>query len=384
MSHSFGSGNSSRNTFLNKKRSSDDIPLDNRYHYSKYSKYDKYNPHPRYNNMNYMHSNFKPPPGNSHYPSRYHGGNYFNSHYRRDFKKPYQKYSSPNPNENIRNLSNCEMSPSPPSLSLKKSEDALSDKYDINPKLSETNRTSMEIKNLNKLVSNITQQNINIEINLHSPSNLKFKDKIEESKIEDEEELPKFKFPKPSEKVNNFEPFNKSLVNIEENPLEHFDLYPKNLLGKIQNKSSDVNSTNKYLNNYKNYLELKPCYLLAKIPNWRLVTNFVSATALNKEKFENFIPLDENKIGDWGLVPGTPALVFEEKYEEITEKLLEPNSGRKRQVDMAIYNMKFILSQYHFDILKIKNKINQNKFKINYLNIKQENKKNAVEQKSIE
>ena len=38
MSHSFWPGNSSHNTFLNKKRQEGDIPMDSR-HYSKYSKY---------------------------------------------------------------------------------------------------------------------------------------------------------------------------------------------------------------------------------------------------------------------------------------------------------------------------------------------------------
>ena len=385
MSHSFGSGNSSRNTFLNKKRLEDDIPMDNRYHYAKYPKYDKYNPHSRYNNMNYIHSNSKPPPGNNYYNNHYHRSSYYNSqkNYRRDFKKPYQKYSSPNPNEGIRNLSNCEMTPSPPSLSLKKSEDAYSTRYDSNPKLNESNRsTSLNIKSLNKLVSNITQQNINIQIKLSSPNQLKYKDKLEESKIEEEEELPMDKIPKP-EKMQNFEPFNRNLVKIESNPLENFDLYPKNLFGKTNSNISSMSSvctSNKNLNNFKNIIQLNSCYLLAKIPNWRLVTNFVPASELNKEKFENLIPLDEKSEGDWGSVKGSPALVFNEKYEEIVDKFLEQNSSKKKQTEMAIYNMKFIISQYHYDILKIKNKLNQNKYKINYLNIKQENSRSAVEQ----
>ncbi len=105
------------------------------------------------------------------------------------------------------------------------------------------------------------------------------------------------------------------------------------------------------------------------------------ASALNKEKLENCLSLDEKNDGDWGLVPGNPALVFDEKYEENVDKFLEQNSSKKKQVEMAIYNFKFIISQYHYDILKIKNKLNQNKFKIDYLNIKQENLRNAVELK---
>ena len=190
--------------------------------------------------------------------------------------------------------------------------------------------------------------------------------------------------PKLSEKKNNFESFNRNLIDLEENPLENFDLYPKNLFVKGKSNLSRVakeSSVSKYINNFKNIIQLNSCYLLAKIPNWRLVTNFVPASALKQEKFENFILLDETTNGDWGLVQEKPALVFCEKYEEIVDKFLEQNKKKNKQVEMAIYNFQFIIAQYHNDILKIKNKINQNKFKINYLNIKQENSRNAIEQK---
>ena len=52
---------------------------------------------------------------------------------------------------------------------------------------------------------------------------------------------------------------------------------------------------------------------------------------------------------------------------------------RKKQVKRDIFNKKYIIAQYHYDILKLKNKIKQNKFKINYLNINQENLKTALE-----
>ena len=148
MSHSVWPGNSSHNTFLNKKRQEGDIPIDNRYHYSKYTKYDKYTTHTRYNNPGYIHS--KPPIGNNYYNSRYHGNNFnhFQKSYRRDFKKPYKKYSLPNPNENIRNLSNCDMPPSPPSLSLKYSDDNTT-------KFSESSN-GISVRNSSKFISNIS------------------------------------------------------------------------------------------------------------------------------------------------------------------------------------------------------------------------------------
>ena len=44
-----------------------------------------------------------------------------------------------------------------------------------------------------------------------------------------DEEIPVFKFPKPSEKLLNYEPFNRNSIKIEENPLENFEIYSKNL-----------------------------------------------------------------------------------------------------------------------------------------------------------
>jgi NifU-like protein involved in Fe-S cluster formation len=225
-------------------------------------------------------------------------------------------------------------------------------------------------------VSNISGQNIDIDIKLNSSN------KIEEAKYEEEEELPSFKFLKPNEKVNNFEqPFNRKLISIEPNPLDSYDLYPENLFGKAKNNLFNGSSSNNYLNNIENNIKLKSCYLLAKIPNWRLVTNFVPASALNKEKFSNILTLDESKDGDWAPGQEKTSLVFNEKYEETVDKFLEQNKSKKKQLNMEFDNMKYIIFQYHYDILKIKNKINQNQFEINCLNVKMDNCKDAIEQK---
>ena len=364
MSHSFWPGNSSHNTFLNKKRQEGDIPMDSRSHYSKYSKYDKYTTHTRYNNPSYI--NPKPPSGNNYYNSRYHANNFYHSQksYRRDFRKPYKKYSLPNPNENIRNLSNCDMPPSPPSLSLKYSDDNTT-------KFSESSN-GISVRNSSKFISNISNKKLNLS------------EKLEEAKNEEEEELPLFKFSNPSENKKDFESFNRSSITLEENPLENFEFYPKNLYEKRKVKDSNAfkdSKDNIYLNNFKNIIQLKSCYLLAKIPNWRLVTNFVPASALKQEKFENFVLSDETKNGDWGNEEEKPPLVFFEKYEEIVDKFLEQNKKNKKQVETSLYNVKFIIAQYHNDIFRIKNQINQNRLKINYLSIKQENYKIAIEQK---
>ena len=92
----------------------------------------------------------------------------------------------------------------------------------------------------------------------------------------------------------------------------------------------------------ENALSIKSCYLLAKIPNWRLVTNFVPASSLTEEKFKNIIPLKEDDDKTEELEPGNDKkkkeslkksyLVYFPKYEEIAEKYLEQNMIKKRQV----------------------------------------------------
>ena len=436
MSHSYGNGNSSGNNYLNKKRLEDDIPIDNRYHYDKYEKFDKYGNHGRYNNMNYIHS--KPPQGNNYYnaASRYRG-NYYNNPKsfhsnsysnklgpKRDYKKPYQKYSSQNANEGIRNLSHCDM-PSPSPLSLKQKPDADSLKSISSSTAGDSKGSSIRsmdsnnginLKDLNKFVSNITnipigrgqpifnQQNINIAIKLTPPSNLKYKDKKNSEYKEEnrkwkkdeeenkEEEIPAFKFPKPSEKLLNFQPFNRNSIKIEEDPLENFEIYPKSLFEfnqhNIQRKINNpkINESPNHI--IENAWSIKSSYLLAKIKNWRLVTNFVPASSLTAEKFKNIIPLDEEEDDD---VPKESEkepenegekkkekekksyLVYSEKYEEIVDKSLEQIMPKKKKVKKDIFNKRYIIAQYNYDILKLKNKLKQNKYIINYLNIKQEN-----------
>ena len=62
---------------------------------------------------------------------------------------------------------------------------------------------------------------------------------------------------------------------------------------------------------------------------------------------------------------------------------MEQLENKKKQVKKDIFNKKYIISQYHYDILKLKNKIKQNIYKINYLNIKQENTRSVIEEKMI-
>jgi hypothetical protein len=329
--------------------------------------------------------------------------------------------------------------PSPPPLSLKQKPESDSLKS-ISSSTAEDSKSSslrnissnngINLKDINKFVSNINgiptgrgqpifnQQNINIAIKLTSPSNLKYKDKKMSDykdenkkwkKEEEDEEIPIFKYPKPPEKLLNYEPFNRNSVKIEENPIDNFEIFPKNLYEtNINNYSRKFNNSTirDSINNdnIENALSMKSCYLLAKIRNWRLVTNFVPASSLTEEKFKN-IPLDEEKEEDEPMKEDTPEksaekkeeehttkkerpkksyLVYSEKFEEIVDKSLEQIMHKKKQVKKDIFNKKYIIAQYNYDILKLKNKLKQNICKVNYLNIKQENLKKVLDENNKE
>lgn len=423
MSHSYGNGNPNGNNYLNRKRPEDDVPS---YYYDKYDKFDKYSNHsnPRYNNsMNYNYS--KPPPKMNNYysnNSRYYGGYYnrpkpfYNNGYsnglsqKRDYRKPYQKISAPGSTEGIRNLSHCDMPSSSP-LSLRKNTESLklteasSSEINTNPNLN--------IKNINKYVPNmnqghpiISQQNININIKLSSSStNLKFnrENKEEKKSWKKKEDIDKERrydlqlipFPQPSPSLMNFRPFDKSLVKLEPNPLDKFVLFPNHLyelnMNAIYNSIRRTNGTsiNELMNREKitEALSFKSCYLLAKIPNWRLVTNFVPASKLTNEKFDKIIPLDEDEedkteeaLQQEKKDEVKYSLVYSDKYEDAVDKFLEENIPMKKNIKSRIFNEESIIAQYHYNTLKLKNKLKQGIFRINYLSIKHENLKNAIEE----
>ena len=192
----------------------------------------------------------------------------------------------------------------------------------------------------------------------------------------------------------NFRPFDKSLVKIESNPLEKFDLYPNNLYElnykAIYNSMKRTKGTpiKELINRDKisDILSMKSCYLLAKIPNWRLVTNFVPASRLTNEKFSKIIPLDEDEderkdgMNKMNKKEIKYSLIYNDKYEDLVEKYLEENVSSNENIKSKIFNEESIIAQYHYNTLKLKNKLKQGFFRINYLNIKQDNLKNAIEE----
>ena len=430
MSHSYPNGNSKGNYYLNKKRHKEDIPINSIYRFEKSDKFQNYGNHGKYNNSNYGYS--KQLQENNYYNTSstfcsnynnskpFYNKGYFNKQEpKRGYKKSLQYHSYQNINEGIRNLSNCEIS-SPPLLSFKYKQDLDSLKSfssstldDSNSNLTDSN-IIFNIKNINKLLTNINsykplkkdnyifknysifnrqKQKIQIYKNEY---NEKFKKNVEE----DEEEIFSFfKFPEPSLKLLNYEPFNRDCIKIEENPLDNFEIYPKNLYEINTNFIKKPNSAKTEFEkneNLRNVLPLKSCYLLSKIPNWRLVTNFVPSSFLTKEKYTNIIPLeDDERIVKKEQLKNdlrkeeekeknksiSSYLIYSEKFEIIIERSLKQIEQKKKHLNKNIFNKKYIISQYSNDILKIKNGIKQNIYKIKYLDIKLENLSDSLDEK---
>ena len=180
--------------------------------------------------------------------------------------------------------------------------------------------------------------------------------------------------PRPSPKLN-IQKFNRSSIIIKENPIYSFDAFPDSFFTLNQNVSSN-NQNN--VSEFKDYnLKLDSSYLLAKIPNWRLVTNFVPGSLLTEEKFEN-IPIDEN------LKETKNFIIFAPKYDDLIEKNLNSNRINKNKVLNDIYLIRHKIKGYQKEILKLKNKIKGNEFKIKCYSIKNKALINAIKENNKE
>ena len=223
-----------------------------------------------------------------------------------------------------------------------------------------------------------SQQNINIKINV-TPNSIKLnnekeKEKDKEIKIDkikySKENLKKedsflSKIPKPTPKIK-LECFNRNSIIIQENPIFSFEAFPNNLF-EHSKKNIVLENENNNFNNNK--ITLESSYLLSKIPNWRLVSNFVSPSLLNEEKFEN-IPINNN------IKEKKSYILYDSKYEYILEKNLIV--GRKNKLLNDIYGIQYSIDKSNIDILKIKNKIKQKEFKLKCLSLKKESIDNAI------
>ena len=72
--------------------------------------------------------------------------------------------------------------------------------------------------------------------------------------------------------------------------------------------------------------------------------------------------------------------IYSDKYGEEIEKYLEENISMKKNIKSRIFNEELIISQYQYNTLKLKNNLKQGNFRINYLDAKIENLKNALEE----
>lgn len=409
MSHSYENFNSSRNTYLNKKRLKEPNQIENRHYYEHYDKYGSYDSTTKYSEGNNCYS--KSLKGNyyynsaSNYRNDYNNGSksFYNNRYKNNFyrKKDYKKSYTKGFDEGIRNISNCDMI-SPQSLCIKEDHSlksfTTSTAFDSKTNLASPYKykSGINIKELNKLVSNITGKSTTYHDNYLQDNQENLNNEISAQHFNKEKDDfgPLLKIQKFQDKLLNYEFFDKNSLKIKDNHLENFEVFPKNLynldatsISKII-LSSKKNETTKNNDDIKNDLSIKSSYLLSKIPNWRLVSRFVPISSLKEEKFEKILEDKESgKKEDKEPVKKEEkdeekksVLVYSEKYEDIVDKYLEENRNKKNELELDSFNIKSIIEQYHFDIFSIKNRIRQNKYEIDYLTIKNEKISNAIKE----
>lgn len=364
--------------------------------YDRYDKYDKYssNHQCKYHiikdfSQNYNQHNSS---SNKTYRSRdgwhlnnnkYHG-NYQSKSPRRDYKKPMQKYSTET--EGVRNLSHCEMP-----AAQKKQEDQ-SDKS--------------LIQGINTFVSNIVssqfppqqgayqhinqnQQHINIKINLRSGTQLNLngsnnrkknsnyvegKDKDKNKEDKDEMSRRPCPVPRPSPKTD-IVLFKRDSVKIEDNPLDTFS-HDASVDVPLEQNANDVDVKCQGQVLKPSFVAFEPNYLLAKIPNWRLVTNFVSGAQLSEEKYEN-VPIDPQ-------IKEKFYIVYDEKYNTTVEKSTEENKSLLTKTKNDISLSKQVIEHLSKDIKKIQSNIYKKDWRNTHYKIKQEEIDNAIKENTKE
>ena len=376
MSLFYENFNSSGSTYLAKKRLKEPSKMDSHQCYDQYNKYRNNDSRPKYTSMNSHHSySFK---GN--YNSRnnytYNSKNFYSNRYqknyeRREPKKVHQK----NLDEGIRNLSNYDGDDVFSQHTLSKEEHSLnsfSTSTNFNSPYKLNDRYNP--KDVSKLVSNITGksrsyhqenyiQNTSNEIAPKYRSESNPKTKREKDLTEAHLEIPY-----PNENYKNYVPFDRDSIDFKSpSPLDDFEVYPKNLYALNVNASIPKNINNSEPNkNVLNELSFKSCYLLSKIPNWRLVSKFVPISSLKQEKFEKIIEEEDRLEKKEKNDEKKSFLVYSEKFEDMVENYLDENKNKKKELEADILGMKSIVGQYHYDISFIKNKIQRNKYKLNY------------------
>ena len=211
-------------------------------------------------------------------------------------------------------------------------------------------------KDVSKLVSNITGksrsyhqenyiQNTSNEIAPKYRSESNPKAKREKDLTEAHLEIPY-----PNEKFKNYVPFDRDSIDFKSpSPLDDFEVYPKNLYALNVNASIPKNINNSEPNkNVLNELSFKSCYLLSKIPNWRLASKFVPISSLKQDKFEKIIGEEDSLEKKEKNDEKKSFLVYSEKFEDMVENYLDENKNKKKELEADILGMKSIVGQYHY------------------------------------
>ena len=103
-------------------------------------------------------------------------------------------------------------------------------------------------------------------------------------------------------------------------------------------------------------------------------------SSLKQEKFEKINEEGENLEKKEKNDEKKSFLVYSEKFEDMVDSYLDENKNKKRELEADIFGMKSIVGQYHYDISFIKNKIQNNKYKLNYLDVKSQNLRSHIEE----
>ena len=400
MNHSYEKSYSDRKGYLIKKRL---IESKHIYDKEQHDDGEKLNNTRKYNNISNFHS--RPFKSNFYYNQSYKynkfynnsKNNYINRYSNERLKKDHKKSMNINSIKGVRNISNCEIH-SPQSMSLNENieENSLrsisdstniSSPYKLDNQFNNSKGTIKIVSNMDrnghythsKIMEENQENNINRKDYAHSPNlNNKEKGKIEgsnsiTSKSKGKKEInEKSELPNVFKKIAKYECFNRNSIKISKNPLENIVIYPESVLDFNRNVTLKNSYCTKNDNTIFN-LSMDSCYLLAKIPNWRLVSRFVPISSLKSEKFEKIPKYDEEESRTKSVEKSDEKkthLVYSEKCEDFVEDYLEKNRNKKKEIKKDILDMKSIISQYQYDAQSIKNKIKQNKYNINFLNIK--------------
>lgn len=391
MSLFYENYNSSGSTYLTKKRLKEPTKMDSHQCYDQYNKYRNNDSRPKYTSMSNHHSYAFKGNYNSRNNYSYNSRNFYSNRYQKNYeRKEAKKIHQKSLDEGIRNLSNYDGDDgfSQHALSIK-------EEHSLNSFSTSTNFNSpyklndrYNPKDVSKLVSNITgksrsyhQENyIQNSCNEIVPK-CRSESNIKEKKDKDHADA-YLEIPYLNEKPTNYVPFDRDSIDIKSlNSLDDFDVYPQNLykLDSSLNFQKNLNTSNSNVN-VLNDLSFDSCYLLSKIPNWRLVSKFVPISSLKQEKFEKIIEEEENLEKKERNDEKKSFLVYSEKFEDMVDNYLEENKNTKKELEADIFNMKSIVGQYHYDISFIKNKIKHNQYKLNYLDVKSQNLCSNIEE----